>query len=518
MSRASISSGNILFTGKQDSQTAPNPRDDSKPMHIAIIGDFSGRGSRGECDATSLTKRKAIEIDRDNFEDVFTRLKVELDLPFGDTTLSFREFDDLHPDFIYERVGLFDKFRMLKHQLDKPELFQQAADEIQQWSAYKDDVKEELKSTDKKEQAREEANGDQTGIPMPEFMLDAMLSQSAQTYAEHNTPLGNIDKLIKDIIAPYVQAKTDPRLPELQTAVDEATAHTLRKIMHASDFQELEANWRAVYFLIRRMETNSKLKLFLFDISREEIVDDLINCEGIENSQLHRLFVEQAQMPGAVPFSVMQFNTQLQDDIDDVRMASAMASIAAANNAIAVTGASEKLAGCENIESGEDIQDWDYTVEAEFSEAWSALRASNESAHLALAAPRFLLRLPYGKMTSPIDSFDFSELEEGNPHEFYCWGNSATLVTLLLSQAYSQSGWNLRAGQVNEVEDLPFHVYQDEGESTSKACAEIYMRDSVADKLAEFGILSVRSIKGKTAVLISRFRTASAKGSDIFAG
>lgn len=511
MSRASISTGNILFTGKQDdAPKAPKRSNNDKPMHIAIIGDFSGRASRGESEATALTKRKAIAIDRDNFEEVFSRLNVELRLPLEDSAIAFKEFDDLHPDFIYQRVGLFDKFRTLKRQLNKPELFQQAADEILQWSALKDDA--QVAQTPAEENSAEP----EAGIPLPASMLDAVLAQSSEVFAQQSTPLGNIDQLIKDIVAPYVEAKIDPRLADLENAVDQATAHTLRKIMHASDFRELEANWRAVYLLIRRIETQGSLKLFLFDISREEMVDDLINCEGIESSQMYRLFVEQAQMPGAVPFSVMQFNTQLQDDIDDVRLASAMASIAAANNAIAITGASEKLAGCENIESGEDIEDWDYRVEDNIVEAWASLRASESSAHLALAAPRFLLRLPYGKRTSPIDSFDFEELQDTDPHAFYCWGNSATLVTVLLAQSYSQYGWEFKAGQINEVGDLPLHIYQEDGESMAKACAEIYMRDSVANKLAEFGIMSVRSIKDKTAVLIPRFRTVSLNGTDIF--
>ncbi|MFL0801175.1 MAG: type VI secretion system contractile sheath large subunit [Agarilytica sp.] len=532
MSRASISTGNIhLDTNKdssanKDSSSSPNtPKkpakfDDSRPMHIAIVGDFSGRASRGECDATSLTKRKAIEVDRDNFEEVFTRLQVSLSLPVNDTPLTFGEYDDLHPDFLVEKVALFEQFRTLKRRLNKPELFEQAVNEIRQWSTQKLSLQEQAEPQADPESSYDDAETPE-GIPMPESMLDAVLAQSlqntdAETNADLNTPFGSVDQLIKDIVAPYVEAKADPRLPEMEQAVDDACAQTLRKIMHASAFQELEANWRALYLLIRRLETNRNLKLFLFDISHEEMVDDLINCEEVEDSQLYRLFVDQTQIPGATPYSVLQFNVQIQDDIDDLCVASAMGDIAQASGGVAITGASETLAGCENIEEGEDVDDWNYHVDDAIYGTWKAIRASQSSAHLALVAPHFLLRLPYGNKTSPIESIPFEELDIEAPHNFYCWGNSATLITLLLGQAFSQSGWSFKAGQINEVEELPFHVYQVDGETIAKACAEIYMRDSVADRFAEAGILSARSVKGKTSVLIPRFRSASLSGNDLF--
>ncbi|MFL0803308.1 MAG: type VI secretion system contractile sheath large subunit [Agarilytica sp.] len=518
MSRASISTGNIRLdtnTSKTtDSAKKPPKFDDNRPMHIAIIGDFSGRASRGECDATSLTQRKAIEVDRDNFEEVFSRLRVSLSLPTNDTLIVFSEYDDLHPDFLLDKVELFEKFRTLKRRLKKPELFEQAVSEIQEWAS----TKPALQSNDERANNEEESP---EGIPMPDSMLDAVLAQSLQhtdatANAALNTPFGSVDQLIKDIVAPYVEAKADPRLPEMEQAVDDACAQTLRKIMHASAFQALEANWRALYLLVRRLETNRNLKLFLFDISHEEMVDDLINCEEVEASQLYRLFVEQTQIPGATPYSVLQFNVQIQDDIDDLCVASAMGDIAQASGGVAITGASETLAGCENIVEGEDVDDWNYHVDDAIYGTWKAIRASQSSAHLALVAPQFLLRLPYGNKTSPIESIPFEELDIEAPHNFYCWGNSATLVTLLIGQAFSQSGWSFKAGQVNEVEDLPFHVYQENGDTIAKACAEIYMRDSVADRFADAGILSVRSVKGKTSVLIPRFRSAALAGTDLF--
>ncbi len=499
MSRASISTGDILFnTTKKSVDGTKESKDDQSPMHIAIIGDFSGRSSRGE--SAAITHRKVTEIDRDNFDEVFAALKVELILPFDDEAIAFSDFDELHPDHLVEHVSLFERFRTLKRKLKKPEHFQSAVDEILQW-APKTEISEQTQTEREEEQ------------PNSGNLLEDILSQSSTTSNNGS----DIDHLIKGIVAPYIEQKADPRLAEMEQHVDAATAETLRKIMHASQFQALEANWRMLYFLVRRLETDRKLKLFLIDISREELIDDLINSVQLEESNIYSLLVDKYQVAGATPFSLMQFNYQLMDDADDLRIASAIANVAEANGAVALCGASEKLAGCESLSEYEKNETWDYTLDEDIDALWKTLREQSSSKHLALVAPQFLLRLPYGKKSSPIESFPFEELSDEHLHQYYLWGNSATLVTLLSAQSYQQYGWQFSPGKINEIDDLPLHIYVDEdGDSVAKACGEIYITDSAVEKLAAAGLLSVRSIKGKAGILIPNFRSCSSGGELIF--
>ncbi len=510
MSRASISTGNITLDGNPNTCPSNIDRsgpDDDRPLHIALIGDFSGRNSRGDNHAASIASRKAIEIDRDNFEEVFSQLKVNLDLAVCDTPIHFREFDDLHPDYLVDHVPLFDQFRSLKQRLNKPAHFQQAADEIAQWQALATERESEQKHADEQEAPQ--------GIPLPDNMLDAVLAQSASATATRRSA-NDIDQLIRSIVAPYVEAKLDPRLPDLLQAVDDATAHTLRKILHTPLYQALESNWRSVYLLVRRIETQRSLKVFLLDISPEELIDDAINHEQLEDSQLYQLLVTQAQVPGAVPFAIVQTQHTIEDDIDDLRLASHLAAIAQANQGICLAAGASTLAGCANIAHQPEPQAWQYTLDEDTASAWQTLRQSPAAEHLALTAPRFLLRLPYGKKSSPIEHFHFEELTEAQEHATLCWGNGAALVTLLLAQSYQQFGWQFRAGQHFAVEDLPLHLDYSQGGAEALACAEIYMHDGCANALAEHGLLSLRSVKGQAAVHVPRFRTVAVSGRDIF--
>lgn len=489
MPRATISTGNITFNV---SKKAPAQRDDA-PMHIAILGDFSGRASRGINDWQGIASRKPLSVDRDNFEEVFAKLNVSLGLAVAEEPIHFADFDDLHPDYLYKNVSLFDELRTLKRKLRNPRSYDQAIEEIQQWAGYRH--RYDKNTTPPVER---------TEKPVPDNLLDAILGNDQEASRFVDSPAGNINQLIKDIVAPYVTTKADPRLPEFEAAVDDATSELMRKIMHASYFQALEACWRSLYLLVRRIETNRTLKIFLIDISREELIDDIQACENdIQASGIYKLMIEQGETAGGVHYSIINADYFINDRPDDLLLASALSTIGLAISAGVIAGGSMHFAGCEGLENNVDPDGWLYPVDEGVRQHWAALREQPSAAYLALAAPRFLLRLPYGRKTSPIESFNFEELSDTYHHEYYPWGNSAWLITLLLAQSYSRFGWKFIPGCVQEVTDLPVHVYSTEDEDIIKPPAEVFATDRMAARMIEAGLLPVRSVKNSTSIMIA---------------
>src|SRR5262245_54753969 len=93
---------------KAPSDKVPGP---DTPFRIAVLGDFSGRASRGQVrDAATLAKIKPLPVSRDTLDDVIARLKVSLELPLPDdeTALAFQSLDDFHPDEVYDKVEKFE--------------------------------------------------------------------------------------------------------------------------------------------------------------------------------------------------------------------------------------------------------------------------------------------------------------------------------------------------------------------------------------------------------------------------
>src|SRR4051812_802315 len=81
------------------------------PFRIAVLGDFSGRGQRGEkTTSDALASRKPCKVNRNNLDDSMATLKVRVKIPDLDGEAFERTFaglDDFHPDQIHETVDRF---------------------------------------------------------------------------------------------------------------------------------------------------------------------------------------------------------------------------------------------------------------------------------------------------------------------------------------------------------------------------------------------------------------------------
>ncbi|MDN3640066.1 type VI secretion system contractile sheath large subunit [Simiduia curdlanivorans] len=485
MSRASISTGGAVFgagTASRSDDTHFQQEDSGQPMHILFVGDFSGRASRSVVDTQSLQNRKILEINRDNFDDVFSRLAVELHLPSCAAPIAFDELDDLHPDLLYKQLPLFERLRDLKRRLSMPATFDAAA---------KDMLAQGLGPV---------ATPAPAGVTIPAGLFESVLSsQTSDAKAQ------TVDALINSIVAPFVQPKADPRAEELMRSVDLATAEALRTLMHTGAFQQLEANWRSLYWLCRNIETGRNLKLFILDVTAAELRSDFSQCLEITDAKLYQRIVSQYQVPGSVGFSVLVSDVTLTDKAEDIPIAAGLSAIATSSDAIALISGSEKIAGCLSLAETPDTDDWSYQVDTEFQELWQILREEPQAECLLVAAPRFLLRLPYGTKTKPIDSFAFEELGEAGEHKYYLWAQGAYLASYLVAKTFEQNFWDLASGVCQQVEDLPQSIYTDsDGDSQAKACAEIYMTDKTAAALLAAGLCPLRSVKNQAAVLVPR--------------
>jgi len=515
----SMSTGSVGFDTNMQTQgesIKQNVVKHSAVMHVALLGDFTARENKKLCDVESIAKRKPIDIDRDNFEEIFSELNITLDLPALNERISFSEFDDLHPDFLFEKLALFERFRTLKRRLKNPSLFDAAAAEVRGWA--NDSVLSSDESNDQRSDTSASHNETKNtgGLTLDKGMLDHIFSSTVSEQTEQSSA-STAERLIKDIVASFIEPKAHSELPALLQAIDDACSETMRKVLHSSAFQSIESSWRSVYNLVRRTDTNSRLKLFLFDISQGEVQADIERAfSDVSATQLHKLLVESGEIPGATPFSVICADYIIENTLSDLSVAHVLAHCAWANNASALVGANPKIANCAAIEVSVDPDDWQYQLSDEFKRAWQSLRESEQAAHISLVAPRTLLRLPYGKKTSPIESFDFEELSQSNAHRFYCWGNSSFSVTCLVAESFSRYQWAFKLGQIQEIENLPLHAFTDDGgDEQVKSCAEALLTDSGVKHMNTNGLLAVRSVRGKASVVVWNFCSISDENSSL---
>jgi type VI secretion system protein ImpC len=216
--------------------------------------------------------------------------------------------------------------------------------------------------------------------------------------------------------------------------------------------------------------------------------------------------VEQSvETPGAEPWALIVGNYSFGSSADDLAPLSRMAEIACRARAPFLAQASAHLLGCDSLASSPRPGEW--KMPQELISSWVELRCRPEADCVALALPRFLLRLPYGKKTVPLESFDFEEFPEQPNHEDYLWGNPGFAGALLLAQSFSESGWEMRPGTMTEISGLPLHICGKDDQSESKPCAEILLTDDTAERLLERGLMPLVSFKNRDSVRVIRFQS-----------
>ena len=499
-------SSQIEFGIHLGAETASRPIDPGAPFRIAVIGDFSGRAQQGTMKTgTELARQHPRMVDRDNFEEVMQQLDVRLEQMLvgpdqQSVSLRLETLDDFEPDRLFDQVDLFASLRSLRRRLMKPERFEEAAKEVLSWAPNH----RETSAT-----PAEETLDTAESIDRPQVgdLLDSILDNPVDG---PRTDTGGIrlqlDRLVAEIAAPYALPASDPRQPELVACVDSAIQATMLAMLHHPSFKQLEADWRSLHRLVFGLETDASLKVFLIDISKQELVTDLMTSDDLTQTYLHRLLVEQSvQTPGGEPWAMVVASSYFGCDERDTSILGRLAKVGAAAGAAVVAGAQPGVLGSDDVGSISLSSDWRPTT----NEHWKQLCGLPESAYLGLLWPRFLLRLPYGASTKPVEAFEFEEVHSIAENRRLLWGNPAFLFAEMMGQSFTRSGWSLSLGEVCETGEMPVWIYEDEGESQAHPCGERMMNENTIGQVSACGVMPVISFLREAKLRVGGFHSVS---------
>jgi type VI secretion system protein ImpC len=230
----------------------------------------------------------------------------------------------------------------------------------------------------------------------------------------------------------------------------------------------------------------------VLDASRDELVEDLANASSLSDSALCRLVVDQG---GDEPWSLLVDLTEYECEKQDAALLARLGTIAQQVDAAVLASM--------------DWDSWSRGFASPDDElAWTDLRNLPAATCIAVALPNLLLRLPYGKGTDPIESFDFSEQTVPPTMHGYLWGSAALALAESLGQSYlGAGGWHFSPGDTPSIEDLPIHVSQRDEESVQTPCAQVWLPESKIDALVKAGLMPMVSVRGRGQVRISRFQS-----------
>ncbi len=325
--------------------------------------------------------------------------------------------------------------------------------------------------------AREESQKSRAKDIISEFVsqiMEGAMSVSKDTEAMINARIAQIDKLISD---------------------------QLNEVMHAKEFQKLEASWRGLHYLIHQSETSERLKIRVMNVSKKELLKDFERASEFDQSALFKkIYEEEFGMFGGSAYGALIGDYEFSNHPQDLALLEELSHVAAAAHAPFISAAAPQLFNLDTFTELGNPRDLAKIFQSVEYAKWKSFRDSEDSRYVGLTLPHILMRLPYGQATVPTESFNFEEDVDGTDHGKYLWGNAAYALGTRLTDAFAKYSWCAAIRGVEGgglVEGLPTHTFRtDEGEVALKCPTEIAITDRREKELADLGFIPLVHCKG----------------------
>jgi type VI secretion system protein ImpC len=354
----------------------------------------------------------------------------------------------------------------------------------------------------------------------------AKTEAQAAAAAAQGTELGLLDQIVeqgrfgkeaaarergKDILKRFVaqilegaikvSADTEAMINARIAQIDHLISIQLNEIMHHPDFQQLEASWRGLKYLLSQSETSTMLKIKVLNVSKKELLRDLQRAAEFDQSAMFKkVYEEEFGVFGGSPFGALVGNYEFGKSGQDIELLEKISQVAAAAHAPFLAAASAEMFNLDSYTQLDAPRDLAKVFDTTEYARWKTFRDSEDSRYVGLTAPRMLLREPYGKDTVPIEAFNYEERVDGTDHSKYLWGNAAWALASRVTQSFSQYGWCATIRGVESgglVEGLPVHNFRtDSGDIAMKCPTETPITDRREKEMADLGFVPFVHQKG----------------------
>lgn len=278
--------------------------------------------------------------------------------------------------------------------------------------------------------------------------------------------------------------------------LDDKLSEQVNEILHHKEFQQIESSWRGLDYLVRNSETDTSLKIRVFNASKNEIFRHLKNHRDAKWDQsplFKKIYETEFGQLGGQPYGALIGDYEFNHSAPDISFLRDIGKVAAAAHCPFLSAADPSLLNMDNYTDLMNPRDIGKIFDAPDYAAWRSLRDSENSRYVGLCMPRVLSREPYGAKSIPVEAFDFEEKTDGHKGENYAWMNAAYAMAVNINRAHKEYGWTVRIRGVQsggEVVDLPTHTFPtDDGSVDQKCPTEIAITDRREAELSKAGLL-----------------------------
>lgn len=310
-----------------------------------------------------------------------------------------------------------------------------------------------------------------------------------------------VEALLGQLIEPgrKVDKVSNALIDEFISEIDQKLSAQLDAIMHDPQVQKLESAWRSLKFLVDRTDFRENIKIEIMNATKEELLEDFEDSPEVPKSGLYKtIYTAEYGQFGGQPYSNIIANYDFGPGPQDIKLLQYVAAVSAMSHAPFIAAAGPQFFGVDSFTELPNLKDLHSIFEGPQYTKWQSFRESEDARYVALTTPRFLLRLPYGRDTQPVKSFNYEE-NVSESHDRYLWGNAAFAFASRLTDSFAKYRWCTNIiGPMGggTVEDLPLHQFESMGAIQTKIPTEVLISERREFELAEEGFIALTMRKG----------------------
>ena len=266
-----LSFGKIEFNFGAEAAAARARRDPDAPFRVALLGDFSGRASRGVLEP--IGSGRAHPVDCDNFAAVLARLQARLRLPpqwqpAEPFEVRLNSLEDFHPDRILSEVPALRDLVDKRRELLNPATAAGAAAALSLMLG----LRAEPGSSHQPSSGAPDAPpaAPESHEETMARLLGGSRPASSPGPSTPARPGPDLRQLIRQMVAPTAVPAASAEQTAVLSALDLELTHQLRTILQHPAWQSLEAAWRGADLWVRQFGGGENLQLSLIDVSADK--------------------------------------------------------------------------------------------------------------------------------------------------------------------------------------------------------------------------------------------------------
>ena len=292
--------------------------------------------------------------------------------------------------------------------------------------------------------------------------------------------------------------------------IDKMIARQLDEVLHHPRFQQLEASWRSLLYLVdteASYDEDLSVKIKVLNISWAELAKDVTRALEFDQSHLfRRIYSDEFDTPGGEPYGVLLGDYLVSHrprsgvSASDTEVLREVGRIATAALCPFIINASSTLFGLDSFaEFAQPLNLHAAFKQREYT-VWRSLRDDEAARFIGVTLPRVLMREPYRDDGTRRERFSYRE-NVSQSRDHYLWGNACYAFGSVLIRAFANTGWfaDIRGGVhafgeggvVRQLQHAPFEG--DRRRVAVRPATDIQLDDLAERELSDYGFIPLCS-------------------------